>query len=108
MRVMTDTIFSATVNNETETGETVSIEHLCLYNIHAVWTGASANGTIKLQASNDALTWADEDGSEVTISGPGNQMWNFDGSSAKYVRLSVTSADTNDIVVTAIMHAKGV
>jgi hypothetical protein len=107
MRVFDDIIFNDTVNNETVNGESVSLEHLPIYSVHAVWTGASANGTAVLQVSNDQVTWADYDGSETTISGPGNQFWDHLQTGAKYIRLSITSADTNNIVVTANIHAKG-
>jgi len=75
---------SATLN-----GAAMAIENLDGYSICASWTdGGSLVGSLKLQASNNALTdnvnstansaaiWVDIPGSTVAVSGAGSQFWN--------------------------------
>lgn len=97
------------------------MEYLDGYSICAVWTGG--DGTLKLQASNDAFvnnvtgpnnnenpnaTWVDITGSSVLVSGAGSQFWNVSDVYYKAFRLVFTVGTPTAGDFTAHIHAKGV
>ncbi len=58
------------------------------YGIQAVWTGTSApNGTLRLQASMDNVTFTNITGSDVAVTGAaGDALWKDFSPGYKYVR----------------------
>lgn len=73
---------SDTINllNPNETG-------MCL---QFAWTGASAAGTLKLQASNDASQWDDLDLMTIAVSGPSQTMFVLSTGYFQYLRAVFT------------------
>ena len=81
-----------------------------LASIQAVWTGATAAGTLTLQISDDdvpvnpastsgnadpaanVVNWSTYTGSSETVSGPGNFLWNMVFVGFRWVRLSYTAS----------------
>lgn len=81
-----------------------------VYSIQAIWTGASALGSVKIQISNDnvqvkqysnllstlpdpaanVVNWTDYSGTSQAISGPGSFMWNFSDCGYAWVRAAFT------------------
>jgi hypothetical protein len=51
------------------------------------WTGATAAGTFKIQASNDSVTWIDLPGLSSVVAGPGAVFWNMASIFFQYARL---------------------
>lgn len=93
-----------------------------VYSIQAIWTGASAAGTIKIQVSNDnvppvqyssmgddasnpsarVINWIDYPATDQTISGPGQFMWNFSDTGYAWVRVVFTRASgTGSLTINA-------
>lgn len=73
------------------------------YTIQAFWTGGSADGTLKLQTSNDnvaigtgtnqsaqVVNWNDWTGSSATVSGAGGFTWRLTATGDKWVRVVYT------------------
>lgn len=99
------------------TSDPIQIEQYFGYAITAVCTGASADGTIKLQGSVDPaqnplgstptpVTFVDIGGSTGTISGATNVLYNVSNVYYNWVRLVFTrSSGTGSI--TATINAKG-
>lgn len=87
------------------------IDNVWGYSVQIVWTGASAAGTLKLQASNDitddsasVVNWEDIAGSSYTVSGPGSAFYNYDGAFYKWFRVVFTfSSGTGTITVTNVL-----
>ena len=69
------------------------------YSCQAVWTGASAAGTLKLQISDDLVTdcsaisnWIDYTNSSYTVSGAGSYLWNASQANYRCVRAVYTKS----------------
>lgn len=67
---------------------------LAVASIQAIWTGASALGSIFLEISNDNVSvgssvtnWSTYTGSSTAVSGPGNFMWNLNLAGYRWVRV---------------------
>jgi len=59
------------------------------YAIQAVWTGASAPvGTLRLQGSNDNVTFTNLTGSDQAVSAAGDFIWKDSTPYYKFVRLA--------------------
>lgn len=90
----------------TITGPWLDITYFQGFSIEALWTGATAAGTIKLQASNGlAGSNPDIPGSAQPVAGPGSYLWNLDGQNYKKVRLVFTPTSGTG-VLNANMFAK--
>jgi len=107
MRYYDKVIFNKIVNNATATSDPFPVEDMYGYCVQALWIGALGSGSIKLQASLDANTWADICTSEVTIAGGGDQLWNVSDVLYKWLRVSVTSNTAADIVMGVRIYCKG-
>jgi mRNA-degrading endonuclease HigB of HigAB toxin-antitoxin module len=73
-------------------------------------TYTAASGTLKLQVSNDDLvtpvSFADLPGSEITLTGDGNYIWNVSAVSYRWVRV-VFTYDADDITLSLNFTGKG-
>lgn len=66
--------------------------------LQAIWTGGTAAGTIKLQASNNGTDWSDLPGTSQTVAGAGSFLWNLYSIFFQYVRIKfVRSAGTGTL-----------
>lgn len=93
-----------------------------VYSLQAIWTGASAAGTVKIQISNDnvipvgyssmggvasnpsanVVNWTDYPATSQTVAGAGSFFWNFSDSGYAWVRLVFTrSSGTGSLTVNA-------
>ncbi len=81
----------------------VDLQGLDVYSIHAVYSGGTPVGTLKLQISNDIVgagtssdpaslvtNWTDYTGSSLSISAAGDYMWKVTSSGERWVRLVYT------------------
>lgn len=107
MRDYDKIIMNTTVTNETKYSDGFPVEDMNGYALQAAWAGALANGQIKIEASIDNFTFFELPDSAVTISGPGDQMWNVTGVFYKWVRMCVISTDVNTITMVVRIYAKG-
>jgi hypothetical protein len=87
-------------------GPALPLKFMWGYCMQAVWTGATAAGTLKLQASNDSVNWSDITGSSTVVSGPGSYIWNAGDAWYPYVQLVfVQSSGTGNL--NATVYGKG-
>lgn len=103
----------------------IDVNQAALASIQASWTGATANGTLKLQISDDIVpvdpsntnpvgadpaglvqNWSDYTGSMTTVSGPGNFLWNMVYVGFRWVRL-VYTATSGTGTINATFSGKG-
>lgn len=98
-----------TVANTTVNSSSFDVSHCIGAVIEAVYTGSSLQGSIKIQASLDNSYWFDFPVSAHTIAASGgNTQWHLSNLYVPYVRLSVTSTDSDTVTVThARIYAKG-
>lgn len=81
----------------------VDVNQLNLMAIQAVWTGATAAGSVKVQVSNDnvrlgtgsnpaanVVNWTDYTGSSSTVAGPGDVLYNMTFSGYRWARIVFT------------------
>lgn len=75
----------------------IDLNQLDLTSIQAIWTGGSASGTLKIQVSNDMVDlasqvthWTDYTGSDETVSGAGDVLWNMSFVGYRWVRMVYT------------------
>lgn len=91
-----------TANRESDV---IDVSKVNGYSIYAKWTGA-ANGTLKIQVSNDGINFVDLDDSEVPVLNSGQFMWNVDRVFYDKVKLVyVFSSGTG--VLNASINGKG-
>jgi hypothetical protein len=89
------------------TSDAQSMDQIMMGSVQAVWSGASAAGTIKLQTSNDAKNWSDYSGSENTVAGPGDYTWRLVSTPDPWIRVVfIVSSGTGTLNVT--ISGKGV
>lgn len=101
------------------TSDPLRLESVINYSIQVVFTG-SANGSFKLQASNDddekldgvsgptITNWTDIDGSTKTVTAAGNIMYDVENTGYKWVRLVWTDSSSSGADITvARYHIKG-
>jgi len=81
------------------TGEPLKIEEFTLFSIQAAWSGASVDGTLVLQASNDVggygdntitgvVNWTDiPNTSQAITDASGTHLWNIIGAGWRWVRV---------------------
>lgn len=79
---------------------------IALSAIQAVWTGSPV-GTLKLQISNDNVTYTDYTGSSTAVSGAGNFIWNLLDVGYRYIRVAYTAASGSG-TLNANISIKGV
>lgn len=93
-----------------------------VYSIQAIWTGASAAGTIQIEISNDnvppvlysslgspasnpsanVVNWTPYPATQQTVAGAGSFMWNFSDAGYGWVRLNFAySSGTGLLTVNA-------
>lgn len=117
--IWTDVSLGATVNSNP-----IPVESIVYMDVSATWTGASADGTLKLQVSNDDPTSGDDlaptitnwydaisNGSitpsaAVTVSGAGSARWEVKEFGFKWVRLVFTRTSGTG-TINARFNAKG-
>lgn len=109
MRTYDKVILDKIVNNEIYYSDPFSIEDMYCFAIQAIWVGASGAGNVKIQAtvSPDSNTWSDITGSQVTIAGGGDQLWNVGYVGYKWIRMVVESTNTNNIAIGARIYSRG-
>lgn len=64
---------------------TAASEGLCF---QAVWVGATAAGTLRVQASNDGVVWTDLTFTDQVVAGPDSYLANLSGIFFQYARLA--------------------
>ena len=125
MRTANDVIFTAQSLGATVASAPILVENLYLMDIMASWTGASADGTLKIQVSddfpvtgnyNDVVNWSDpitggsiNPATAVTVSGPGSQRWELgvaNGFGYRWVRMLFTRTSGTGLI-DARFNAKG-
>jgi hypothetical protein len=103
----------------------IDCDQVALGSIQAEWVGAAANGTLKLQISDDivpvqassmnpvgpnpaglVVNWSDYTGSTTTVSGPGNFTWNLVYVGYRWIRL-VYTVNSGSGTLTANFSGKG-
>jgi len=93
-----------------------------VYAIQAIWTGASASGTVKIQVSCDnvppvlyssmggtakdpaanVVNWIDYPSTTQNVSGPGSFFWNFSDAGYPWVKLVFSyNSGTGSLTVNA-------
>lgn len=115
VQIVTAGSLGATLNSST-----IDMNQYFGGSIQAVWTGASVDGTFKLQISNDIVrvtpstgdvgteivNWTDYTGSSTTAAGAGDFMWNMVYSNFRWVRLVFTRTSGTG-TLNAIFSGKG-
>lgn len=110
MRIMNDLIFSGTdIVAASTSGETVSLDFLYGYALQIAWDAVAGTGvgTIKVEASNDGLTFV-ELSSQAVSSDTSTIMINTANAFYKYVRIRVTRASGTINSVSVRINAKGI
>ena len=69
------------------TSDAQSLEQIYMCCIQAVWTGATAAGSLYLQITNDGTNWTTYSGSTTTVAGAGNFAWNLMTTPFKSIRV---------------------
>lgn len=72
------------------TSDVVDLSRIDGYSVYAKWTGGSAAGTIKLEVSLDDINYVDLSGSETSVSGPGEALWEITSAFYDKVRVVFT------------------
>ncbi len=120
MRYAPINLANAVVMNGTFNSNGVNLNQIGLYSVQAVWTGASAAGTVKLQVSNDpvqpvispmtanpsgnVVNWSDYSGTSQVVSGPGSFFWKINDVSELWMRFVFTfSSGTGSLLVQAVI-----
>lgn len=123
MRYAPINLASAVVMNQTFNSNGVNLNQIGLYSVQAVWTGASAAGTVKLQVSNDpvqvvtspmtanpggnVVNWSDYSGTVQTVSGPGSFFWKINDVSELWMRFVFTfGSGTGSLLVQAVIKGE--
>lgn len=121
MRTYNEIMVNAEDMDADITGPATELQNIYGYSIQAVYTGATCDGTIKLQCSVDPVrnatpsppqpaTWTDIADSSYTITSSGSYVWNVENVMYTWVRVVFTdgSGGTNDGTLTLRINAKGV
>lgn len=104
MRFLPKQIVTAGSMAANVTSEVIDLNQVVVYAIQAVWTGGTADGTLKLQLSNQIVSptpatsnpgslvtqWTDYTGSSTVVAGAGDFMWNCNNPGYRWVRLVFT------------------
>ena len=109
MRINTDKIIVAgDMSLATITSTVMNLEHMLGFAVQAIWTGAGASGTIKLQASIDGITFSDIPNSAQTILGAGSFIWNMEnGKFYKYFQVVYTKTGGSTGTLNVLSNVKG-
>lgn len=122
MRISNDAIFTSQSLGASVNSEAIPVDSLVYMDISATVTGATADGTLKIQVSNDApvtgqysdvVNWYDAVSSgsivpstAVTVSGAGSHRWELKEFGYKWVRLVFTRVSGTG-TINARFNAKG-
>lgn len=68
-------------------GPVHEIEHQWLACVQAVWTGATAEGTLTLQGSINKVNWENLTDYSKSISGDGSVLWDIPNTGIPYIRV---------------------
>lgn len=91
----------------TGNSDPIQFNEMLVCSIQTVWTG-SPGGSLKLQISNDKVTWSDYTGSSTAVSATGDFTWNISGLASPWVRLAYTrTSGTGSATITASMKRDG-
>lgn len=110
MRIMQDTVFTGTsIVAASTNGEVVHLDSLYGYALQISWDAVAGTGvgTIKVDISNDGLTFANLS-SQVVNSDADTIMVNTVDVFYKYLRIRVTRASGTINSASVIINAKGV
>lgn len=69
--------------------KSILLNAIVLVSVQCVWTGSPVGG-LKLQASNDGITWSDVAGSAVSLNGAGDVLYNLPEIGYLYLRAIYT------------------
>lgn len=110
MRYYNDPVMSATVSaSGTTNGTAVNVQLARFASVQAVVT-STANGTLKLQVSNDdngsATNWSDLTGATVSISGANTYLIPAQNMSYQWIRAVYTASSGSGTIVVN-MHVVG-
>lgn len=89
MRIFEYKLVSAGDMSGNITSNKQQLNHIAMASIQAVYTGSPV-GTLKLQISNDDITWTDYSGSGAAVSGAGDFMWNISNVAFPLIRVVYT------------------
>jgi hypothetical protein len=114
MKTKRDEILTAeVVSNESTTSQAISLQHMLGITIELVYTGATLDGEAKLEYSMDNVTYRDlpdsgDTAKHTLAASGGSNLWQIKDAYYPWIRLSVTTNDTNAATCTAKVYAKGV
>lgn len=83
------------------------LNSIAMASIQAVWTGGSASGSLKLQISNDNVTYSDYTGSSTPVSGAGDFIWNIVATPYPWIRVVYTRTSGTGLLNITV-NGKGV
>ena len=106
MRVY-ETSLQLVANNNTVVSDPLTLENMLGFAVQAQWAGGTIAGTIKLEASIGGDEWDDVTGATQAITDDGRVLWNEADVFYKWVRVSLTSDDANNITADVQFFAKG-
>lgn len=98
MRVFEYDLLKAGDMSGSITTDSQQLNQMFLCSIQAVWTGSTANGTLKLQISNDNITFSDYTGSSVSVNGAGDFMWNLSYTGFPWIRVVYTRSSGTGVL----------
>lgn len=104
MRVANIPIFSSQSLGANATSSAQTLDQAFGFSVQAQWTGASAAGTLKLQASLDGTNWDDISGASTTIAGAGNILWNVTDVMFPWVRVVFTRTSGTGSLSTRLFY----
>lgn len=105
MRVFNDVFLDAGSMAGNLTSEIINLEHISAVAISAVYTGSPV-GTVKVQRSNDQVTWDDVPSSSTAVSAAGTTSWDIWVVPYPYARVVYTrTSGTGSLTVKA--YGKG-
>ena len=108
MKVLEQNLIDAAAVVADEASSIMDITLLYGYSAQVSWTSTTAVATIKMQESNDGLTWSDvSGGSQAVASDSGSVMLNLPGRMAKWSRVLVDWTSGSVTTLKVDFYGKG-
>lgn len=89
----------------------INIRESVGFALYLKWSGVTAAGEFKIQISNDSgsvpSNWVDLAGSQLTVAGAGDQLWNVSNAFFSYVRIVYTRTGGTGDITNAELSVKG-
>lgn len=109
MRIFNDTIVDLTSVTASSNSEVVSLDFIYGFSAQIKWTSTTASATIKLQASNDNVSFVDIAGTTQTVNNNnGDLIVNLDNVFYKYFRAAITYTSGTVTTIKVIVNGKGI